>query len=155
MGDKGLRIGLSILRIAIIVAGAALTWIILSNSVSEETWQEGNESYGQYLDQLFYIIYAVGIVAGAAAVLFGLAFFLMRFREKIGTLIGVIVFALVGLVSFYQLSDSTVLRAYEASGIKVTEGESWFAGGGLWYVYLLGLISIASIVWAEVSRIFK
>jgi len=29
MGDKGLRIGLSILRIAIIVAGAALTWIIL------------------------------------------------------------------------------------------------------------------------------
>ena len=155
MGDKGLRIGLSILRIAIIVAGAALTWIILSNSVSEETWQEGNESYGQYLDQLFYIIYAVGIVAGAAALLFGLAFFLMRFREKIGTLIGVIVFALVGLVSFYQLSDSTVLRAYEASGIKVTEGESWFAGGGLWYVYLLGLISIASIVWAEVSRIFK
>ncbi len=155
MGDKGLRIGLSILRIAIIVAGAALTWVILSNSVSEETWQEGNESYGQYLDQLFYIIYAVGIVAGAAAVLFGLAFFLMRFREKIGTLIGVVGFVLVGLVSFYQLSDSTVLRAYEASGITVTEGESWFAGGGLWYVYLLGLISIASILWAEVSRIFK
>ncbi len=155
MGDKGLRIGLSILRIAIIVAGAALTWIILSNSVSEETWQEGDQAYGQYLDQLFYIIYAVGAAAGVAAVLFGLVFFLMRFREKIGTLVGVIGFAIVGLVSFYQLSDSTVLRAYEASGIVVTEGESWFAGGGLWFVYLLGLISLASIVWAEVSRIFK
>jgi len=69
--------------------------------------------------------------------------------------VGVIGFAIVGLVSFYQLSDSTVLRAYEASGIVVTEGESWFAGGGLWFVYLLGLISLAAIVWAEVSRIFK
>ena len=68
---------------------------------------------------------------------------------------GVIGFAIVGLVSFYQLSDSTVLRAYEASGIVVTEGESWFAGGVLWFVYLLGLISLAAIVWAEVSRIFK
>lgn len=155
MGDKGLRIGLSILRIAIIVAGAALTWIILSNSVSEETWQEGDQAYGKYLDLLFNIIYVVGAAAGAAAVLFGLVFFLQRFREKIGTLVGVIGFAIVGLVSFYQLSDSTVLRAYEASGIVVTEGESWFAGGGLWFVYLLGLISLAAIVWAEVSRIFK
>jgi hypothetical protein len=155
MGDKGLRIGLSALRIAIIVAGAALTWIILSNSVSEETWQEGDQSYGKYLDQLFYIIYAVGAAAGIAAILFGLAFFLLNFREKIGTLIGVIGFAIVGLISYYQLSDSTVLKAYEASGIVVTEGESWFAGGGLWFVYLLGLISIGAIVWAEVSRIFK
>ena len=130
MGDKGLRIGLSALRIAIIVAGAALTWVILSNSVSEETWQEGDQNYGMYLDQLFYIIYAVGIAAGAAAVLFGIGTFLLRFREKIGTLVGVVGFAIVGLVSFYSLSDSTVLRAYEASGIVVTEGESWFAGGG-------------------------
>jgi len=155
MGDKGLRIGLSALRIAIIVAGAALTWVILSNSVSEETWQEGDQNYGMYLDQLFYIIYAVGIAAGAAAVLFGIGTFLLRFREKIGTLVGVVGFAIVGLVSFYSLSDSTVLRAYEASGIVVTEGESWFAGGGLWFVYLLGLISLTAIVWAEVSRIFK
>ena len=87
MGDKGLGIGLSALRIAIIVAGAALTWVILSNSVSEETWQEGDQNYGMYLDQLFYIIYAVGIAAGAAAVLFGIGTFLLRFREKIGTLV--------------------------------------------------------------------
>lgn len=155
MGDKGLRIGLSALRIAIIVAGAALTWVILSNSVSEETWQEGDQNYGTYLDQLFYIIYAVGIAAGAAAVLFGIGTFLLHFREKIGTLVGVVGFAIVGLISFYMLADSTVLRAYESSGIVVTEGESWFAGGGLWFVYLLGLISLTAIVWAEVSRIFK
>jgi hypothetical protein len=72
-----------------------------------------------------------------------------------GTLVGVAGFAVLGLVSFYVLADSTVLRAYEASGITVTEGESMFAGGGMYFVYLLGLAAIASIVVAEVNKAIK
>ena len=53
-----------------------------------------------------------------------------------GTLIGVAGFAVLGLVSFYVFADDTVLRAYEASGITVTEGESLFAGGGMYFIYL-------------------
>ena len=58
-------------------------------------------------------------------------------------------------MSFYVLADSTVLRAYEASGITVTEGESLFAGGGMYFVYLLGLVAIGSIVVAEVNKAIK
>jgi hypothetical protein len=65
------------------------------------------------------------------------------------------VFAILGLVSFYSFADDTVLRAYEASGITVTAGESMFAGGGLYFVYLLGGLSILAILVAEVSRVFK
>ena len=59
------------------------------------------------------------------------------------------------MISFYALADRTVLRAYEASGITVTEGESLFAGGGMYFVYLLGLVAIASIVVAEVNKAIK
>jgi hypothetical protein len=155
MGDKGIRIGLSILRMAVIAAGVILSVMITSRSGTDETFVEGNERYGALLDNLFYIIYAVGIAAGAAAVLFGLLFFVLNLKQKIGTLVGIVGFAIIGLVSYNVLADDTVLRAYEASGITVTAGESWFAGGGLYFVYLLGGLSILAILFAEVSRVFK
>ena len=155
MGDKGIRLGLSVLRMAIIAAGVALSVMITSRSGSDETFVEGLERYGSLLDNLFYIIYIVGIAAGAAAILFGLMFFVANIKEKVGALVGILVFAVLGLLSFYSLADDTVLRAYEASGITVTPGESLFAGGGLYFVYLLGGLSILAIVVAEISRVFK
>jgi len=129
--------------------------MITSKSGADETFVEGQERYGALLDNLFYIIYAVGVACGAAALLFGLYFFVTNIKDRMGTLVGVAGFAVLGLVSFYVLADSTVLRAYEASGITVTEGESMFAGGGMYFVYLLGLAAIASIVVAEVNKAIK
>jgi predicted cobalt transporter CbtA len=140
---------------AVIVAGALLCVMITSRSGADETFVEGQERYGALLDNLFYIIYAVGIACGAAAILFGLYFFVTNLKEKMGTLIGVAGFVVIGLVSFYGLADSTVLRAYEASGITVTEGESMFAGGGMYFVYLLGAVALASILLAEVNKAIK
>jgi hypothetical protein len=139
----------------VIVAGALLCIMITSKSGADETFVEGQERYGALLDNLFYIIYAVGVACGAAALLFGLYFFVTNIKDRMGTLVGVAGFAVLGLVSFYVLADSTVLRAYEASGITVTEGESMFAGGGMYFVYLLGLAAIASIVVAEVNKAIK
>ena len=155
MGDKTIKTVLSAVRMLVIVAGALLCIMITSKSGADETFVEGQERYGALLDNLFYIIYAVGIACGAAAVLFGLYFFATNLKAKMGTLIGVAGFLVIGLVSFYGLADSTVLRAYEASGITVTEGESMFAGGGMYFVYLLGLVALASIVVAEVNKAIK
>ena len=155
MGDKGLRLGLSGLRISVIVAGILLSYLITSRSGSDETFVEGLERYGSLLDGLFYIIYFVGVLCAAAAILFGLVFFVSNIKEKLATLGGVVGFLLLGLLSFYVLADDTVLRAYEASGITVTSGESMFAGGGLYFVYLLGGLSILTIVAAEVRSALK
>ena len=155
MGDKTIKTVLSAVRMLVIVAGALLCIMITSKSGADETFVEGQERYGALLDNLFYIIYAVGIACGAAAVLFGLYFFATNLKDRMGTLIGVAGFAVLGLVSFYVLADTTVLNAYEASGITVTEGESMFAGGGMYFVYLLGLVAIASIVVAEVNKAIK
>ena len=155
MGDQTTKTILSFVRIAVIVAGALLCVLITSRSGADETFVEGQERYGALLDNLFYIIYAVGIACGAAAILFGLYFFVTNFKERMGTLMGIGAFAVIGLVSFYVLADSTVLRAYEASGITVTEGESMFAGGGMYFVYLLGAVALASILLAEVNKAIK
>jgi hypothetical protein len=155
MGDKTIKTVLSAVRMLVIVAGALLCIMITSKSGADETFVEGQERYGALLDNLFYIIYAVGVACGAAALLFGLYFFVTNIKDRMGTLVGVAGFAVLGLVSFYVLADSTVLRAYEASGITVTEGESMFAGGGMYFVYLLGLAAIASIVVAEVNKAIK
>ena len=155
MGDKTIKTVLSAVRMLVIVAGALLCIMTTSKSGADETFVEGQERYGALLDNLFYIIYAVGVACGAAALLFGLYFFVTNIKDRMGTLVGVAGFLVLGLVSFYVLADSTVLRAYEASGITVTEGESMFAGGGMYFVYLLGLAAIASIVVAEVNKAIK
>ena len=155
MDDKTIKTVLSAVRMLVIVAGAVLCVTITSKSGADETFVEGQERYGALLDNLFYIIYAVGIACGAAAVLFGLYFFATNLKDRMGTLIGVAGFVVLGLLSFYVLADTTVLKAYEASGITVTEGESMFAGGGMYFVYLLGLVAIASIVVAEVNKAIK
>lgn len=155
MGDKGLRLGLSSLRIAVIVAGILLSYLITSRSGSDETFVEGQERYGALLDGLFYIIYFVGIACAAASIIFGLVFFISNIKEKMGTLAGIVGFVVLGLISFYVLADDTVMRAYEVSGITVTPGESMFAGGGLYFVYLLGGLSVLTILAAEIRSALK
>ena len=93
MGDKTIKTVLSAVRMLVIVAGALLCIMITSKSGADETFVEGQERYGALLDNLFYIIYAVGIACGAAAVLFGLYFFATNLKAKMGTLIGIAGFA--------------------------------------------------------------
>ncbi|MEO1943504.1 MAG: hypothetical protein ABGY11_04325 [Candidatus Thioglobus sp.] len=159
MEENKINFILSALRIGIISLGVILVIIIVSNSVADESFVEGDANYGGYLDLMFYIIYAVGIAAALAAVGFGIYNFVMNlvndYRSQIGTLTGISVFLLIGLLSYFAFADGTVMKAYESSGITVSESESIFAGGSMIYVYLLGLAAIASIVWAEVSSIFK
>ena len=76
MEDKTIKSVLSAVRMLVIVAGALLCVMITSKSGADETFVEGQERYGLLLDNLFYIIYAVGIACAAAALLFGLYFLL-------------------------------------------------------------------------------
>ena len=150
---------LSGLRMAIIALGVLLVGVIVLSSVADESFVEGEANYGTYLDGLFYIIYAVGAACAFAAVGFGVYAFannlITDFKSQTGTLAGLSVFLVIGLLSYFALADSAVLSAYEASGITVTASESVFAGGSMIFVYLLGVAAVLAVVWAEVSSIFK
>ncbi|MBT6174970.1 MAG: hypothetical protein P8L80_03040 [Flavobacteriales bacterium] len=159
MEENKINSALTGLRLVIIALGVLLVAIIIGKSNGDESFVEGEASYGVYLDWMFYIIYTVGIACSVAAVGFGIYAFVMKlvndFKSQLGTLAGGSVFAMIGLASYFILADGTVLNAYEASGITVTESESIFAGGSMIYVYLLFVVAAASIIWAEVSSTFK
>jgi len=159
MEENKFNFALTGLRLMIISLGVILVAIIIGKSNGDESFVEGEASYGIYLDWMFYIIYTVGIACSVAAVGFGVYAFVMKlvndFKSQLGTLAGISVFAIIGLVSYFILADGAVLSAYEVSGIAVSESESIFAGGSMIYVYLLFVVAAASIVWAEVSSIFK
>jgi hypothetical protein len=159
MEENKINFALTGLRLVIISLGVLLVAIIIGKSNGDESFVEGEANYGIYLDWMFYIIYTVGIACSLAAVGFGVYSFVMKlvndFKSQLGTLAGISVFAIIGLVSYFILADGAVLNAYEVSGIAVSESESIFAGGSMIYVYLLFLVAAASIVWAEVSSIFK
>ena len=159
MEENKINSALTGLRLVIIALGVLLVAIIIGKSNGDESFVEGEANYGVYLDWMFYIIYTVGIACSIAAVGFGVYAFVMKlvndFKSQLGTLAGVSVFAIIGLASYFILADGAVLNAYEVSGIAVSESESIFAGGSMIYVYLLFVVAAASIIWAEVSSIFK
>ena len=91
--------------------------------------------------------------------IFGISSFISAlindFISQLGTLIGLVLFVGIGLISYFILADSTVLKSYEASGITVSEAESVFAGGSMIFVYILGVAALVSVLWSEISSIFK
>jgi hypothetical protein len=155
MNDKTLRVSLGILRSVIIAVGSILLLMIAQKSGTDETYNDGMANYGSQLD----LVYNITIVALALCVIaalgFGLLFFLTNIKQRLTTLLGIVGFVVIGLISFYVLADGTVLKAYETGGVTVTEGESLFAGGGIYMTYILGAIALGAIIWAEVSKIFK
>jgi hypothetical protein len=155
MEKNPLHIGLAALRALIILLGAGLLMAVSGASMPDESFLEGLANYGGALDAVFYIVYGAGIACTAAALGFGVYFFAANFKDRKAQLIGLVVFLAMALVSFYGLADDSVLAAYETAGDVVSNGVSQFAGGGIWMVYLLGITALATIVWTEVSAIFK
>ncbi|MAO46870.1 MAG: hypothetical protein CL823_06935 [Crocinitomicaceae bacterium] len=96
-----------------------------------------------------------------AIFIFGIASFIsgliIDFRSQLGTLIGIVLFAVLGLVSYYKLIaymlsesyrlsfDLTVLEPYEASGMTVTPVQYLYTSGSILLVCILG--GLASLSW--------
>lgn len=155
MNDKTLRVSLSILRSVIIAVGSILLLMIAQKSGTDETYNDGMANYGGQLDLVYNITLVALALCVIAALGFGILFFLTNIKQRLTTLLGIVGFVVIGLISFYVLADGTVLKAYETGGVTVTEGESIFAGGGIYMTYILGAIALGAIIWAEVSKIFK
>lgn len=155
MNDKGLQLGLSILRSLIIVIGAGLCILIAVKADGDESIDMGIANYGGMLDIAIYITNIVGVLCAAAAVIFGVIYFVNNLKGNMGSLIGIIAFVVLALVSFFVLSGNEVLKVYQSNDQVVTPMISQASGGGLILVYILSFIAIGAIVWTEVSKMIK
>jgi hypothetical protein len=154
MKDKAIKTTLAVVRSAIVVAGILLSILIAGRSVANESVAEASERYGALLDQLLYINYGVVIACAAGAIIFGVGLFVLNLKQRMSTVIGLVAFAVMAVIS-YSLASDEVLKAFEAGGLVVTAAESKLSETGLILSYILGGVSIAAIVAAELTRAFK
>lgn len=110
--------------------------------------------YGGILDMFIGWAYVLMGIATVAALLFPLIRMFTRPKEAVKSLLSFAVVAVVVFVA-YTLADDKVLNLVGYEGADNVPGTLKFAGTMLWSAYLLLFGVIASILYVEISKIFK
>ncbi|NQX91571.1 MAG: hypothetical protein HRT74_05495 [Flavobacteriales bacterium] len=154
--DKVVRIIMAVLRSLIIVIGLAACAIIVVNSVTEESVMEGMSRYGTSLNIVYNLTLVTMFLCVLFVIVFGLAFFFLNIKKRIGTLIGIVALLAVVGISYGVLASDVVTPALAAvKDDTVTPELSSFAGGSQYIWYILLFIAVGAALFSEVSRIFK
>ena len=98
------------------------------------------------------ITYVMIGFATATTLIFGVKKMLSNTKNAKKTLYTILGLVLVFLVSYLIASDE-VLQSYEK--YKISTSQSKNVGMGLLMFYLLGSLAIASILYAELSKVFS
>lgn len=147
MDNKKLDTVLTIIAFIIGVAGIILG-IVIMGYPDEEYADPGFQSLVSGTIQFTNILL---IIAAAAAVLFGLYYFITNIKKNIPLLIGIVVFIVIAIIA-YSMAGDAVADNYVG---KITPSTSKLSGAGLGVMYVLLVIALLSAVVGEVSRIFK
>lgn len=153
MENQGMKTGLGIARIVIAVIGVILCGLIISNADSEMPVGEAMVVQGGNLDGALWITYILVVLCAAAAVVYGLVNVIRNPKGNMGSVLGVVGMVVVFLIAYYGIADGSVTDKQAAEG--VTSSISLMTGAGLMVLYVVTIITLVTVVWAEVSRIFK
>lgn len=107
--------------------------------------------YEDVIGTAIWLVFGLMILAGGAAVLFGLIQLLTNLKRNMSLLIGLIGFAVLAFIC-YNLASDEVLKTY---GEGITPSTSKFSGMGLMVMYVLVIGALALAIIGEVVRIFK
>jgi hypothetical protein len=108
-----------------------------------------------YVGAAMYVCYIAFIVAALIGIGFGVFHFVTNLKNSKGALVGILVFAVV-LVLSYVLASDEVLRSYAlGDGSPPSPELVKISGAGIIAFYIFGLLAIAAAIFAEVSRLFK
>ena len=113
--------------------------------------------YGGTLDLIMFWAYGLIIFGIITAIIFPLVRMFLRPKEATKALISIAIVAIFVFIA-YMLADDTVYTVAELPGYDGSDnvpGTLKFAGTMLWTTYLLFFGAIASIVYVEISNVFK
>lgn len=147
-----MKAGLSIARIVIAVIGVILCGLIISSADSEMPLVEAMDAQGGKLDGALWITYILILLSAAAAVIYGIVNVISNPKKNMGAVLGVVVMAIVFLVAYYGFADDYVPPKFLTT---VSGTESLLAGAGLMTLYAVVIVTLAAVVYAEISRILK
>lgn len=136
MDMKKLETGLTGLSFLIIVVGLILTIRIAVG-------------YEASISPSLYLVYGCMIVAGGAAIIFGLVQLLTNLKKNMSLLIGIIGFIVLAFIC-YSIASNDITN-YE----DITATTSQLSGAGLMLMYVLVVGAVLLAIIGEVARIFK
>ena len=138
MTSKTLDTVLTVLAFVIGVVGLILGIRIMSG-------------YEDVIGSAIWLVFGLMILAGGAAVLFGLIQLFTNLKRNMSLLIGLIGFAVLAFIC-YNLASDEVLKTY---GEGITSSTSQLSGMGLMVMYVLVVGALALAIIGEIVRIFK
>ncbi|MEN8226395.1 MAG: hypothetical protein ABFS05_13655 [Bacteroidota bacterium] len=104
-------------------------------------------------DLLIYWGYFLVILTAVITILFPIAFLILNPRNSIKIFIALGLMIVVAIIA-YSLS-SNGFTDLKLEKLEVTAATSKYVGAGLIFTYILAVLTVLSIVYASISRIFK
>ncbi len=102
-----------------------------------------------------YVCYIAFILGALLGIGFGIYHFLTNLSNAKGTLIGLGVFLVVFIISYFIASDEVLSVFVMADGSPVSSEMVKFSDTGIIASYLFGLLAIVAAIYAEISRVLK
>lgn len=137
--------------IFLMIAAGILTLAILAKgdtSIITEPQVQNN-----ILNPFFYAAYIAFFICVAAAVIFPIIFMVSNPKSGINALIGIVVVAVICLLSWGISSSDIVGDVYEK--FAITPSSSKLIGGSLIATYIFGAMAVVAAIYSEVSKMFK
>lgn len=108
------------------------------------------------IDVNFFIIWSYILfgLAAISAIVFPIVSLILNPKKAVRSLISVGVIAVLALISYLIASDS-IPNFLGADKFNISATTSRMVGTGLWAMYILGIVAVLSILYTEVSKIFK
>lgn len=108
------------------------------------------------IDVNFFIIWSYILfgLAAVSAIIFPIVSLILNPKKAVRSLISVGVIAVLAFISYLIASDS-IPNFLGADKFNISATTSRMVGTGLWAMYILGIVAVLSILYTEVSKIFK
>jgi hypothetical protein len=104
-------------------------------------------------DMLIYWGYFLVILTTVITILFPLAFMIMNPKGSIKIFIALGVMVIIAIIA-YSLAD-VGLSDHMIEKLKTTADTAKYVGAGLIFTYIMASLTVLSIVYASISKIFK
>ena len=97
------------------------------------------------------------IIIAVITLLFSIAQLVTHPDKLKKSLISIVAFALILLISYFVLATGTDVNLQEMSrkGIEVSEGTVKLVGGGLWAFYLLAIVAVGAMIIGGAKKILS
>ncbi len=144
--DKTIGNITKILTIIIMAAGVVFTGLVMAN---QGDMKEGVDLTNKILNPFFDITYFTMGLAIFVVLFFAVAQLFMTPKAAVKTIASIVILGVLYLVAYLSASGNIDAKVYQ--DFSISSGESKLIGSLIYLVYILGGLSILSIIYSAIN----